>query len=97
MALAQRLCSGCHLVEGREGTVPAGIPSLKGIANTKGQTGKRIEQTLIQPHTPMPDMLLTRDEIRHLLAYLETLRTNPEIAPLFQPADPDKPAYPKPS
>jgi mono/diheme cytochrome c family protein len=98
LALAQRLCSSCHLVEGGQTTaMPAGIPSLRGIANLAGQTGQRISNVLIQPHAPMPDLRLTNEEIQHILAYLETLRTNKEGEPLLAPQGTRKPAYPKPS
>lgn len=97
LVLAQRLCSNCHLVEGSDGALPAGIPSLRGIANRPDQSARRIENALIQPHAPMPDMRLTKDEIQHLLAYLDTLRTEPGAAPLLPPATPAKPKYPKPS
>lgn len=97
-ALAERLCGGCHLVEGAPApSVPAGIPSLRGLANKPGQSGRRIENALISPHAPMPDMRLSQAEIAHLLAYLETLRTNPAVPPLVGEPDPEKPVYPKPS
>lgn len=97
-ALAERLCSSCHLVEGENGSsVPAGVPSMRGLANRNGQTARRIENALIQPHPPMPDMRLTNTEIQHLLAYLETLRTNPEVAPLHTPPGEKKPERPKAS
>ena len=96
--LAKRLCSNCHLVgDGENSALPAGVPSMRGLANRPGQTGRRIENALIQPHPPMPDMRLTMQEIQHLLSYLETLRTNPEVAPLFTPPGQKKPSYPKPS
>jgi mono/diheme cytochrome c family protein len=97
-ALAERLCSTCHLVEGGATTsVPAGVPTLRGLANRPGQSARRIENALIQPHPPMPDMRLTASEIQHLLAYLETLRTNPQVPPLHTPPGERKPEWPKPS
>lgn len=98
MALAERLCSNCHVVGGAQETaVPAGVPTLRGLANQAGQTARRIENALIQPHTPMPDLRLSNPEIQHILAYLETLRTNPEVPPLSMPPPEEKPKYPKPS
>ncbi len=98
LAIAERLCGNCHLVEGMAGAaVPAGVPSMKGLANRPEQTGQRIQNALIQPHTPMPDIRLSMDEINHIIAYLETLRTNAAVPPLLPPASPKKPTYPKPS
>lgn len=75
--LARRLCAGCHAMETTSAAVPAGIPSLRALANLPGQTGARITGILLQPHAPMPDMRLSLLEIQDLLAYLESLRTGP--------------------
>jgi cytochrome c len=96
-ALAQKLCQGCHVIESSaETSTPVGVPTFRGIANRPGQTRERITNVLIQPHTPMPDIRLTNDEIENILAYLETLRTDPQIPPLFSPGR-AKPDYPQPS
>jgi hypothetical protein len=96
--LAQRFCQGCHLVENKAGaSVPAGVPTFRGIANRPGQTGERIRNVLIKPHAPMPDIRLTGEEILHLIAYLETLRTDKAIPPLLPPPGSPKPKYPQPS
>lgn len=97
-ALARRLCSACHLIGGGEGeTATAGIPPFPTIANRPGQTAERILNVLMRPHLPMPDMQLTSFEMQSILAYLESLRTDPSIPPLSPgPAQP-KPLYPEPS
>ena len=78
--IAERLCTNCHVVDEKApGAVPAGIPSFRGIANKKGQTGQHILNVLINPHTPMPDLQLTTDEILAIVSYLETLRTDPSM------------------
>jgi hypothetical protein len=41
----------------------------------------------------MLDNQLTRDEIQDILAYLERLRTNPDVPPLVAPGS-TKPQYP---
>lgn len=98
-ALAQRLCSGCHVVEaGADGTVPAGVPPFRTIANSPGQTSQRIMNVLIKPHAPMPDTHLSREEMLDIVAYLETLRTDQSIPPLLPPKKyGPKPKYPEPS
>ena len=95
--LAERLCSSCHAVEGVDSSVPAGIPSMKGLANRPEQTEQRVKAALLQPHAPMPDMRLSLEEIGHLVAYLDSLRTAQGLAPLLPAAQPEKPKYPKPS
>jgi cytochrome c len=95
--LAERLCSGCHVVETASKTVPAGIPPLRAIANLPGQTATRIMNVLIQPHAPMPDMQLSRQEILDITAYLDTLRTDKSAPSLLPPKQGGKPKYPEPS
>jgi mono/diheme cytochrome c family protein len=96
-ALAQKFCSGCHVIQSDAGTtVPAGIPPFRAIANRAGQTSERIISILIQPHAPMPDMHLSREEMLDIVAYLDTLRTDPSIPPLLPKYSP-KPKYPEPS
>lgn len=78
--------------------VPAGILSLRGIANRNEQTGQKIMDVLIQPHPPMPDMRLSIEEINSIILYLESLRTNQAVRPLIEPdRSMPKPTYPKPS
>lgn len=97
-ALAQRLCQSCHLIEDKAGvTVPADVPTFRGIANRPGQTAQRITNVLIQPHAPMPDVRLTSAEILDVIAYLDTLRTNKVGPPLLPPPGSPKPKYPEPS
>ena len=94
--LAQTLCSSCHVVdETSAASVPAGIPTLRAIANKTGQTGEHIRDILIAPHAPMPQMSLSNDEILSLVAYLETRRTNPDVPPLVTPAMRDRTIRPK--
>jgi mono/diheme cytochrome c family protein len=96
-ALAQKLCSGCHVIESEASTtVPAGVPPFRTIANRPGQTAERIMNVLIQPHVPMPDMHLSREEMLDIVAYLETLRTDTSLPPLLPKHGP-KPKYPEPS
>ncbi len=94
--IADRFCKNCHIMEGAAPTtVTPGIPSFKGIANKKGQTGRHIRDVLIQPHHPMPDLQLSNEEILNLLSYLDTLRTDPATPSFLTPADGAKPVYPR--
>jgi len=92
--LAVRLCSSCHVIDdASKAAVPAGIGTFRGIANSPGQSAERISNVLILPHLPMPDNQLTRDEIQDILAYLESLRTNPDVPAFIAPGS-AKPQYP---
>lgn len=91
--LAVRLCANCHLVDESGKSAPEGVGSFRAIANRSGQSADRISNVLMLPHIPMPDAQLTRDEIQNILAYLETLRTNPDVPPLIVPGS-SKPEQP---
>jgi cytochrome c len=75
-ALAEKLCSGCHIVgdEAANAPVPADVPSFKAIANKAGQTAETIAGRIVVPHPPMPQIEVTRLEIGDLAAYILTLR-----------------------
>ena len=95
--LALTLCKGCHLVDEKVlSPVPVGIPTFRAIANRTGQTGEKIKDVLIKPHTPMPEIQLSNDEILSLIAYLETLRTDKSVPPLITPRV-TRPTLPTPS
>lgn len=99
LALAQRLCSGCHVVQSETTAgVPAGVPTMRSIARRPGQTGAHIKDTLIAPSHQMPDMQLTIQEIEDLLSYFEALRNDPSQPPFNLEGVPkSKTPYPKAS
>ncbi len=91
--LIQKLCATCHVTaDTSSASVPTGPPTLRGIANRFDQSAERITGVLIQPHAPMPEVQLTRLEIEHIIAYLQSLR-EPDLPPLkgFQPNAPAEP------
>lgn len=94
--LAMRFCATCHLAPNATTSVPSGIPSLRAIANKPGQTAQQIEFVLVNPHPPMPDANLTRGEIRDIILFLDTLRSDKAAPPLVLPVD-TKPTPAKPS
>lgn len=98
-ALAQRLCSNCHVVQSDSTAgVPAGLPTMRSIARRPGQTGARIKEMLIAPPHQMPDMQLTLQEIEDLLAFLQSLRDDPSQPPFHPDGLPKgKTPYPKAS
>ncbi len=73
--LATRWCSKCHLV-GPGGTASDAAPTFEDIANDPARTRDRLRTWMADPHPPMPDLSLSRDEIEAILAYIDTLREN---------------------
>lgn len=74
--LARKLCTSCHLIgEPANAPVPSDVPTFAGIANRQGQTLEHLATWLTRPHPPMPNLNLTRIEIRDLAGYIMSLRT----------------------
>ena len=76
--LASKLCVNCHLVDQdsqASGQVEADVPSFREIANLDGQTSERMTMLIISPNHPMPTIALSRDDIAHVVSYIETLKT----------------------
>jgi cytochrome c len=73
--LAAKLCSNCHLTEKNGVTAPrADVPSFAAIANSPRTTPETLAAAIILPHPEMPGIALTRAEIRHLIAYVLSLK-----------------------
>ena len=86
-----RLCTTCHIVPGEpRSSAQVDIPTFNEIANLPAQTAQRITNKLINPHPPMTDTKLTRDEIQNIVAYLDTLRKKSSGAPLLPPKAKDQ-------
>jgi mono/diheme cytochrome c family protein len=73
-ALADKLCVACHAVDGPSPSGHSDIPSFKAAANREGQTEEKLASWLISPHPPMPNLNLTREEIRDIGGYVLSLR-----------------------
>ena len=71
--IAMRWCAACHVVRGSQTSGGDVGPTFEQIAG-KGQGLDWLDAFLADPHPPMPDMSLTRQEIRDLRAYVESLR-----------------------
>jgi mono/diheme cytochrome c family protein len=77
-ALAGKLCVNCHLIEkATDGIAQADVPSFPVIANRSNQSIEALTNWLMASHVPMPDVHLTRVEIRDLAGYIMSLSTKP--------------------
>lgn len=73
-AIADRWCAPCHLVSSEQTNANADVPSFVQIANKSPDDFAWIAPFLADPHPPMPNFSLTRDEISNLVAYIASLR-----------------------
>ena len=73
--LAHTLCINCHVVDSHGPAIRSDrVPSFSWIANQKGLTPTTFPVWLSKSHERMPDLNLTRAEIRELSAYILSLR-----------------------
>jgi mono/diheme cytochrome c family protein len=72
---AQVSCSGCHRIAGEEAkTRSDAVPSFSSIAQMKSTTAISLAAFLTTPHANMPNLVLSRTEIRDVSAYILSLR-----------------------
>jgi mono/diheme cytochrome c family protein len=69
--LARRWCTACHVVD-PEGTGADAGPPLPSLLAGK-RSAEQIEGWLAEPHPPMPNLDLSRQEINDIMAYLRSL------------------------
>lgn len=72
-AIAERWCASCHLVGPEQDVASDQVTSFMQIAGRDDLTAENMADFLRSPHPPMPDLQLTHNEIRALVAYIETL------------------------
>lgn len=72
-SLARQWCSSCHQV-GHGRVTNDGAPAFKAVARRRGTTRDRLRNWLADPHPPMPNLDLARQDIEDLIDYIETLK-----------------------
>lgn len=76
--LAMKLCSSCHSTEPAGAAIArADVPSFRSIANSPQATPERLAARIILPHPEMPDIALTRAELRSIIGYIMSLKKAP--------------------
>ena len=69
--IAERWCASCHLVSPEQTQASADAPSFDSIAKGSKHKLDWLLAFLTDPHPPMPDLSLTRQEMSDLVAYFE--------------------------
>ena len=72
--IAERWCTGCHLVGDDQKSASTDVPSFFDIARRSKGDIDRLGGFLANPHPPMPNLNLTHAEIDDLLAYIGSLK-----------------------
>ncbi len=74
--IAQRWCSGCHVVDAVQPSGGAnGAPSFMSVAQMASTTQVSLSVFLETTHGRMPDFELTRNEIANVTAYIVSLKS----------------------
>ena len=75
--IATRWCSSCHNVgTGDRPAASDAVPTFDSIAQRDNFNRVQLEAWIGNPHPPMPNFNLSRDEIDSLVSYIESLRPN---------------------
>jgi mono/diheme cytochrome c family protein len=68
--LAKRWCAACHIIAPDQSHGQDNVPPFATIAKIPGFDASAIARFLMNPHSKMPDMQLSRDEAEDLAAYI---------------------------
>jgi cytochrome c len=72
---AQQICSECHNIERGQRPSPNGqAPNFETIARTPGMTALALTAALRTPHRTMPNVIVTDDDLRNVVAYVLSLQ-----------------------
>ena len=75
-AYAEQVCAACHAVEqGEEESPLYQAPTFQSVANTPGMTEMALTVWLQSSHPTMPNIVLSQDEIRNVVAYIRSLKS----------------------
>lgn len=76
--IAQTWCASCHSLS--PGTSSDAAPSFPDIARIPSKTEDYLRSWLMRPHAPMPDYMLSRDDINDIIAFFHTLeKSSPDL------------------
>jgi mono/diheme cytochrome c family protein len=74
-AIAERWCSGCHIVSKGQSQGGTEAPPFSEIAERPGFDPGHVALFLLAPHPPMQGLGLSREDARDLAAYVGSQRS----------------------
>ena len=76
-AYAGKVCAACHAVLANEQISPLPqAPSFQSVADTPGMTELALTVWLQSSHPTMPNIILEQDDLRNVVAYICSLKSN---------------------
>ena len=79
-SIAKRWCVNCHVVSADQKSAKVDVPTFADIARRRPDD-HALSNFLLDPHPPMPNLSLTRQEIDDVVAYIRSLDANAPSAP----------------
>jgi mono/diheme cytochrome c family protein len=81
-AIAGQVCAQCHDASANGGPGPAvAAPSLMSVANRPDTTPQSLSLWLTSSHPTMPNYIFNKESVNDLVAYIMTLRHEPQQNP----------------
>ena len=76
-AYAGEVCAACHAVLPNETISPLPeAPTFQSVADTPGMTELALSVWLQSSHPTMPNIILEQDDMRNVVAYIRSLKSN---------------------
>lgn len=73
--LAETWCANCHVIgPGASGPASDAVPTFPGVARMPSTTAMALRVFLQTPHSRMPDIQLSREQMDDVIAYILSLR-----------------------
>jgi mono/diheme cytochrome c family protein len=73
-SIAQTWCVSCHAIgSGEQSSALVGAPSFRSLGLSENYDEEALAAALLRPHPVMPEMPLTRQDLRAIAAYLDWL------------------------
>ena len=72
--LANRWCSGCHVVDQEQKLATDQAPPFASLARMPAFNANKLAFLLLKPHPNMPTLSLSRAEIADIAEYIATLK-----------------------
>lgn len=74
--IAERVCAGCHAIDGGQGgaVLRSDVPSFRALAHGPHRTPESLQAYIMSPRHPMPAIPLELNEIRDVVDYIQSLK-----------------------
>ena len=75
LTVAQNTCAACHAIREGQQSANANAPPFDKIASVPGMTPIALQASLQTSHRSMPNLILSTEDRRNVIAYILSLQT----------------------